>query len=139
MADPAYYQSIKDIYDTDPDGRGFAGMSEEEFHTDIYQKDQDLFRTLSGAEVWRAVVAGDFLLLTDAQKSQWMTFCEQESIDLTASAGVDLAKDCFLGKDSWDNLKDLNKTVGTYADKLVQNETWERLPSLGDVQNAFLL
>lgn len=70
------YQTLNTELTTDPLGRGYAGMTDEQAAADL----NTVYRTrdraiLTGAQIWEQTQPSEYNALTDAQKNQWIGFC----------------------------------------------------------------
>ena len=75
-------QILKTELDTDPDGRGYSGMSHEEAAADLNIERVSRNRTsMPGAEAYDLTDSGEYTALSDAAKSQWLSLCAIGSVD----------------------------------------------------------
>ena len=76
------YSILNTELTTDPLGRGYAGMTAEQATDDLNTVYRDKNRTsMLGSEIWENTDAADFAALSDAKKSEWISFCGIESVD----------------------------------------------------------
>ncbi|MHA2085557.1 MAG: hypothetical protein ACXABD_17515 [Candidatus Thorarchaeota archaeon] len=88
---------IRDELLTDPLGRGYAAMTDQEAADDLNTEYRTRNRTsMTGDEVFQSiesqVVWG---ALTDNQRLEFLSLCGRETIDPFGSANVDLVKEIF--------------------------------------------
>lgn len=76
------YVKLKTEIDTDPEGYGYAIMSDEEVAFTLNIKDRPRNReTMSGAEAYGRTDSAEYDLLADEKKSQWLALCAIETVD----------------------------------------------------------
>ena len=76
------YDDIKVELDTDTLVRGYVGMTAQQASDDL----NVVYRTrvkssVTGAEAFQVTNAGEFDLLTDAARSEWLSLCAIDSVD----------------------------------------------------------
>lgn len=86
---------LKDELTSDPLGRGYAGMSDEEAAADLNISNRPRGRTsMSGDEIFQATNPGEFVALstgsgnTADDQGHWLAFCGRAEIDPFATANV---------------------------------------------------
>lgn len=91
--------ALKAEIDGDPLTRGYAGMTDQQVADDL----NTVYRTLNkasvtGDEIFNAIVPAQYAALTDAQKQIVMGFCGRDSVDPFAANNVAFFTDLFSGQ-----------------------------------------
>lgn len=76
------FQSLNTELTTDPLGRGYSGMTDQEATDDL----NTVYRTrnktsVSGAELLSATNSTEYTALSDTKKSQWLSLCAIDNLD----------------------------------------------------------
>lgn len=90
------YSALKTELTTDPLGRGYSGMTDEEAATDLntdYRAGG--VATVGGGDVLNATDEAEFDALTDAQKDRWLALCGVEDINVSSGVAKSLEADLF--------------------------------------------
>ena len=89
--------ALKDELATDPLGRGYDAMSDQELVDSLNVADRQRNRTsMSGDEVFQNVASrADWDGLRDTQRTQFLAFFGRDAIDPFAGANVELVKSIF--------------------------------------------
>ena len=95
--------SLKTEHDNDPLGRGYSGMTDQEFVDSMNGLDRSRNReSMTGDEVAQAAVPADYDALDDGSannttdaKSHWLAFCGRAEIDPFGTANEALVKSIF--------------------------------------------
>lgn len=127
------YQILADEITNDPLARGYSGMTDEQVTDSLNLTiDRDVNReNISGSEAWNTTVSADYAGLTDAKKSEWLSFCGIESND-PFGAAVQVVVDVFGGgSDTAAALDALRVDTVSRAVELFGVDV-----IIGDVQNA---
>ncbi len=118
--------ALKDELATDPEGRGYAGMTDEEAAADLNTSYRSRNRTsMSGDEVFQATDATEFAGLGSGQgnsvddQAHWLSFCGRDIIDPFASANVQFVTEIFqAGSTTLTNLQAARVESITRAEEL---------------------
>ena len=93
---------LKDELATDPLGRVYSGMTDEEAAADLNISNRTRNRTsMTGDEIFQATDPGEFNGLGSGQgnsaddQGHWLSFCGRDTIDPFASANVQFVTDIF--------------------------------------------
>lgn len=81
--------------------------------------------SITGDQVFQATVPAEYAALSDAKKSEWMSFCGRQSIDPFGSANVSFVQYIFGGGST---------TVANLANVRVQSISRAEEIGLGNVQ-----
>jgi hypothetical protein len=83
--------------DTDPLGRGYAGMTDQQLADSLNAADRSRNRvSMSGDEVFQSLDSqATWDALTDAARSNFLSFCARDNIDPFGAANVALVTSIF--------------------------------------------
>lgn len=125
--------SLKDEITTDPLGRGYSGMTDQQVADSLNAVDRSAtYSVITGAQIFNATDDAEYGALTDAQKASWDALCAISEID-TAS-GVAKAREAELfgpGTQTRSNLQALRSYSMSRAQELGLGKVNE-----GDVKHA---
>ena len=118
--------TLQDELATDPEGRGYAGMTDEEAAADLNISNRTRNRTsMTGDEVFQATDAVEFAGLGSGQgnsvddQSHWLSFCGRDIIAPFAGANVQFVTDIFTaGSTTLANLQAARLESITRAEEL---------------------
>ncbi len=82
----------------DPVGRGYAGMTDAQFQTAVTTADiQRIKNTITGSELFAQTDSAEYVLLTEAQKTQWLGLCAIDVLDVlnASSPAAPIVTDLF--------------------------------------------
>jgi len=110
------YVKLKAEIDDDPLARGYSGMTDQQVADSLNTADRVVVREeIVGNELFSYTDETEYLALSDALKSQWLSLC---SIDIIRKNAVPIIKSIFnSGSATWGNI--------------VKTETLSRAEELG--------
>ena len=88
--------ALADEINTDPLGRGYSGMTDQEVADSLNNENRPRARiSISGDEVFNRTDTIEFQGLTDHKQQLWLAFCGRSGIDPFAIANVAFVKWIF--------------------------------------------
>jgi len=120
---------------TDPLGRGYSSMSNQEIANDlntVYRQINKL--SMTGAEVFYNTSAAEYAALSDSKKSQWIGFCGIGEIDPFNTVAVAFVEYIFgVGSTTMSNLQNARKENASRATELGLPTIFEQI--VADAKN----
>ena len=112
--------ALKTEIETDPLGRGYSGMTDEEVAESMNTVNRTKPRpTITGDDAFAATSATEFAALSDSKQQLWMAWCARQSIDPFQSANVAFVQWVFgSGSDTVSELANVRQQPASRADEL---------------------
>lgn len=117
---PSQRSTLETEIQTDPLGRGYAGLTDAQVLADLYTVYRERnVRTLTGDQIFTSTHPPDFVALSAQAQALWMSFCGRNTIDAFATANGDFVQ-WIIGTASQTvaNLVDLRTEDITRAEEL---------------------
>jgi hypothetical protein len=113
------YAALKVELDTDPLGRGYAGMGDEEAANSLNANGRNVDRTeVTGGEIAASAVRAELAALTAAEQTYVRTLMSAGTIPLTANFKTEMAAIFPPGSETRTNLIALLKRPGSRGEEL---------------------
>lgn len=116
----ANYAALKTEIDTDPESRGYAGMSDQQAADSLNAKDRPANRaSMSGDEIFQQTNPTEYVAVSDHKRNLWTAFTSKDSVDPFATNNVEFVKWIFGdASQTVTNLADARTTLISRAEEI---------------------